>query len=286
MDDILNANGSPITIWSKREEVTPSASILDGYTDNLVGAFAPALLVPDYTGACMRVRRSGDNAEQDIGFDGIDLDRAAIASFCSPGDGFVVTWYNQDGSGNHLSQGTNSAQPKIYDASTGVELDNAVETLRFDGTDDKFPIDTSNYDIGSLSSFLVGRMRTGTGVMLGLSASVNDKRWYAPYADGTNFNYGYAASTTAIQGAQNANQNLHTMIAGATLGVAQAWTNGTSQGTASLASGMNASQSSVGNLALTFFSAANISAVIIYSADKSADRAAIETAINDYFNIY
>jgi hypothetical protein len=29
-----------------------------------------------------------------------------------------------------------------------------------------------------------------------------------------------------------------------------------------------------------------IQAVIIYNADKSADRTAIETALNDYFNIY
>ena len=49
-----------------------------------------------YTGPCLRVRRSSDNAEQDIGFDSSGwLDETAILAFVGSGNGFVVAWYNQ-----------------------------------------------------------------------------------------------------------------------------------------------------------------------------------------------
>jgi hypothetical protein len=49
----------------------------------------------------MRVRRSSDNTEQDIGFSGNYCDESAITSFVGGGNGFVVTWYDQSGNGNN-----------------------------------------------------------------------------------------------------------------------------------------------------------------------------------------
>lgn len=49
-----------------------------------------------YAGACLRVRRSSDNTEQDIGFDGNgDLDWAAADTFRAGGTLYVTKWYNQ-----------------------------------------------------------------------------------------------------------------------------------------------------------------------------------------------
>lgn len=43
----------------------------------------------------IRIRRSSDNTETDIGFSGIELDTASILSFVGAGDGFVTRMYDQ-----------------------------------------------------------------------------------------------------------------------------------------------------------------------------------------------
>lgn len=72
-----------------------------------------------YTGACVRIRRAGDNVEQDFGFvNGHFVDTAAIRAFLTTNDGFVVTRYDQSGNGFNLSQTTAANQPQIYIGST------------------------------------------------------------------------------------------------------------------------------------------------------------------------
>ena len=66
-------------------------------------AFSLRKLRAGYTGAAIRVRRSSDDAEQDIGFDANgDLDTASLLAFVGSGDGFVVTIYDQSPNNNHL----------------------------------------------------------------------------------------------------------------------------------------------------------------------------------------
>jgi hypothetical protein len=63
-----------------------------------------------------RVRRSSDNAEQDIGFVGDDLDTTSLTSFVGANNGFVTKMYEQGGSGKDLTQTTASSQFQIVDA--------------------------------------------------------------------------------------------------------------------------------------------------------------------------
>jgi hypothetical protein len=71
-------------------------------------------LVHGYAGACMRVRRSSDNAEADIGFTaGGDLDEVALLAHTGADDGFVRTWYDQSGLGNNGNQPTTTRQVQI-----------------------------------------------------------------------------------------------------------------------------------------------------------------------------
>jgi hypothetical protein len=90
-----------------------------------------------YTGPCIRVRRSSDNAEADIGFTATGwLDETALLAHTGAGSGFIRTWYDQIG-GRHAVQVTAGAQPRIVDAGT---VDRAQTGPRpavwFDGTDD------------------------------------------------------------------------------------------------------------------------------------------------------
>jgi hypothetical protein len=79
-------------------------------------AYSVRKLRTAYTGACIRVRRSSDNAEQDIGFVGVDLDTASLLSFVGAGNGFVTAWYDQSGSGFNANQTSSSNQPRIVNA--------------------------------------------------------------------------------------------------------------------------------------------------------------------------
>lgn len=66
----------------------------------------------------IRVRRSTDNAETDIGFSGKSLDTATLLGFVGAGNGFIVKWYDQSGNDNHAVQNTAGYQPLIVSAGT------------------------------------------------------------------------------------------------------------------------------------------------------------------------
>jgi len=173
-------------------------------------------------------------------------------------------------------------------ATTGhVVTENGRPALQFDGSDDGFPYDNTGLDIGSLSSFVVGKYDSTANqqMMLGLSGLTSDQRWYAPYLNGGDFNYGYASAYNAMTATANLNQNLHTMIAGTTLGSVEAFLNSTSLGTATLSSGINATDG-IMNLNNTLHANGKVQEVIVYDSDKSTNRTGIEDNINDYYDIY
>jgi len=69
-----------------------------------------------------RVRRSSDNAEQDIGFVGDDLDTTSLTTFVGANNGFVTKMYEQNGSGKDLAQTTASSQFQIVNAGSVYTL--------------------------------------------------------------------------------------------------------------------------------------------------------------------
>jgi hypothetical protein len=93
-----------------------SGSIASPFTFGSVHdlAFSVRKVNSDYIGNCMRIRRSTDNSELDIGFSGVDLDTSAISTFCGAGFGYVVKWYDQSGNTKDKSNTTASRQPVIY----------------------------------------------------------------------------------------------------------------------------------------------------------------------------
>ncbi|HSH41653.1 MAG TPA: arabinofuranosidase catalytic domain-containing protein [Arenicellales bacterium] len=90
----------------------------------------------DYSGPLIRVRRSSDNAEQDIGFDSNgDLDKSALATFAGANDGFIVRVYEQTGNFLDISNSTAASQPQIVQAGT-IITEGGKPTVKFDGVDD------------------------------------------------------------------------------------------------------------------------------------------------------
>lgn len=107
--------------------------LLDIYTDATSG-YSVDKLRTAYTGSAVRVRRSSDNTEQDIGFSGNILDLTALNTFCSGTDGFVTVWYDQQNS-NDIVQTNASSQPKIFDSTAGTVIINGKPAIFFDGVD-------------------------------------------------------------------------------------------------------------------------------------------------------
>jgi hypothetical protein len=94
--------------------------LLDDYP-NAAAAYSLRKLDKDYTGSAIRVRRSNDNAEQNIGFVGNDLDTASLKTFVGANSGFITTWYNQaDSAGvfgtKNATQTTAANQPRVVNA--------------------------------------------------------------------------------------------------------------------------------------------------------------------------
>lgn len=252
-------------------------------------AYSLRLLNSSYGGNAVTVRRSNDNAEANIGFAGGELDTKALSDHCGSNDGFVADWLDQSGNGNDASQATAGSQPKIYDGSSAaVVTENGKPAVEFDGTNDGYILDTSGLDIGSLSSFTVGKFATtaNQNMMLALSGNVSNKRWYAPYSTNGNINFGYATSGVAISTTLNTNQNVFTMIAGTTLSGVEAWVNSSSIGTATLTTGIDTTKTGLGNWNGSLYTDGTIQEVIYYSADKSTDRTDIEDNINTFYSIY
>jgi len=109
-----------------------------------------------YAGACLRIRRSSDNTEQDIGFVGTLLDTAALLTFCGAGNGFVRTWYDQSGNVRHLGNTTQSAQPQLVASGAVITSLAGQPSLDFDGVNDVFVPDAGE----TLAQFLTASAGT------------------------------------------------------------------------------------------------------------------------------
>jgi hypothetical protein len=83
----------------------------------VVAAYSTRKLLSAYAGSALRVRRSSDNTELDIGFDGIgNLDQTALTTFVGANSGFVSVWYDQSGSARNLAQAVTTSQLRIVNA--------------------------------------------------------------------------------------------------------------------------------------------------------------------------
>jgi hypothetical protein len=69
-----------------------------------------------YTGSALRLRRSSDNQEQDFGFDGNNLNTAAISTWLNGSTGFCTTLYDQSGHGGDIRQSNSTAQPMYVES--------------------------------------------------------------------------------------------------------------------------------------------------------------------------
>ena len=88
-----------------------------------------------WTGAAIRVMRTSDDAELDIGFIREDLDVVTLLAFVGLANGEIVIWYDQSGNGRHAVSPTAASRPRIV-VNGVLQTQNGKPEIRFDGVDD------------------------------------------------------------------------------------------------------------------------------------------------------
>lgn len=138
----------PTLVFKKKVLTPPPASLLLDQYPGATFAFSLKKLRNDYSGACIRVVRSSDNAEQDIGFaaDG-ELDTTALLAFVGAGNGFITIWYNQSAiNTQNAVQETLLEQPVIVSNGQVIGL-NSKPTI-----DSGFPGNRANLRVDSVDN--------------------------------------------------------------------------------------------------------------------------------------
>jgi len=107
-----NLNTTNILDFSSSSD-TSSSKLLD-YIGGAEVAYSLRKLRNNYSGPLIRVRRSSDNSEMDIGFDSNGIfDSATLLSFVGSVDAHVCVWYDQSGNNKNAYQTVSDKQPRI-----------------------------------------------------------------------------------------------------------------------------------------------------------------------------
>lgn len=278
-----NIAGSVTATSASTSQVQPAfTGLLDTYSGAAV-AYSLRLLRAEYSGSAIRVRRSDDNAEQNIGFRNNVLDTSALTTFCGESDGFVVTWFDQSGNANNLTQSAESSQAKIVGEGS-VILEDGKPTLEFDGSND-FMLSDSLSSNQPISYFHLRRYRTTDQVKNALTFSNDAGFAWGDYFDGGTLR-AYFGSTGATSAGYNTNRNLWSVIANGSNSTISL--NGSST-EASLGNN-NIDQISLGRRGAPIQgvnAAINCQELVLYLSDVGTTNfEGIETNINDHYSIY
>lgn len=263
----------------------PSAAatlFLDVYPSSTL-AVSLRKLNSSYSGNCIRVRRSNDNAEQDIGFVNNAIDTASLKTFVSSANGFVTKWYDQSGNGNDLSQATAANQPQLV--ASGVVSRQSGKVII------NFLINTRLFSASVLFNGATFSFITAIGSHTNASTD-----FFGCRNGATGWIYGYRTTPTYIFGMINsttasislAMQTKHIGFMTKTLTTSYLWVNSTNSN--SIASAYFSTTSPLyvgyGGVAGGSNTIGYIFEVIGYTSDKGTSRTAMETNLNSYYSIY
>jgi len=257
--------------------------LLDTYPAS--AAYSLRALSSEYTGAAIRVRRSSDNSERDIGllYDG-SLDTADLLSFTGAGDGFVKIWYDQSGNGNDATNLTASKQPQIVSSGSVITSGSIPAIQSISGS----RLDTAAVSMGSSRGYFLVMERLGAAFSGGgayhnlvIQGASPFYQLYIPNSD-SELNY-YDGAVRDTGDIIPTSQVLNTVSQNSSSGTIRL--NGTE--ILALGSGASALNSAFSFMGYSSFASnAYFSEIIIYNSDESSNITAIETNINDYYSIY
>jgi hypothetical protein len=272
--NIQNNINSYYTVYN-----TTGSRLIDPYI-RVPAAYSLRLISSTYYDRfAIRVRRSSDNAEQDIGFVGDTLDTASLLSFAGAGSAFVTRWYDQSGNQNHVTQSTAANQPRIVNSGT-IDTVNGKPALYFSGTSSTLNINTNVTYTANNVVFVAktdpspngyAAVYTGGGNtrIIRLELTNTYYRLVGVTADSNDF---YFNSTMFFNGATPSSAN-----------------NGTNQHLVFANNGSPSTLNSmvgIGSYNNSGFWKGHIQELVVFTQNVSSSRATIESNINSHYSIY
>jgi len=266
-----------------------------GGTDGIGLYFKSLLLSVTYntTGQWLNTGNTNANWLDQIGSNNGTVNGSPELYTGQPFDGFVSTWYDQSGNGNDSTQATTTAQPKIVDAGSLVLDADGNTAIQFDGTNDRLDCGARIVELSQNAAYVCAVSdRTGladidasymlvegdvvspysSNFILGGSGSGTEVLW----VNSTTFGAG-TSGNQLLSFTWNGTNQFQAYIDGATSGAAGSAT--VNAETSNTFIGCRADQT-------INFSKRKITELITWKSDQSANRAGIETNINDHYNIY
>jgi hypothetical protein len=250
---------------------------------------------------CIRVRRSSDNAEQDIGFVGSAADSAIdttdLLTFVGAGnDGFVTTWYDQSSAGRNATQSTGANQPKIVDSGS-IILSNGNPAMQFPGLTTFLQFSSNFSTFTNTSVFSITEPTTYSG-------AAGNARYYDLYDGTSHIQYLRDSSSSRLhvkndlwQSGNNATQ-FTTQNAPTTQFISSVLALSSSNDLyfdtslqSKTAISIVGSAGSIGTIGIRADSnnstqfIGNYQEIIIYQSDMSTERGDIELNIDNHYNV-
>jgi hypothetical protein len=267
--------------WRTFGSAAPTSSYLLDTYGGASTAYSLRKLSSTYTGSAIRVRRSSDNTEQNIGFDESgNLDTTSLLAFVGSGNGFVTTWYNQSGV-NHAIQSIASDQPQIV-LSGVINKINNKPAVKFDGYSSlnlTTPLIFNNS--GNLISF-VGK-RNSSGVSL--YSLAGSHYLLTLFSD----NYYYLQSNTngyQVSTAPDTTTN-QLLLSGVNNGTSQAMYKNNSVVSSTLVNySLDGYINTIGRYQYGAKTDSSLQEIIYYNTENSSNLNGINTNINSYYSIY
>jgi hypothetical protein len=270
-----------------------------------------------YTGNAIRVRRSNDNTEQDIGFTSLgDLDTTSLKNFVSSNSAFITTWYSQgDSSSVNFTQATALNQPRII-LNGIIDRVNGKVSIFFNGTSQFMTVQSSTqkfaflHQTGLSSIYFVGTYLTDTSsrVIINNNNTASANSGYSIYQEANNIitssvsrGVGGGAFTSVITSQNNfTTTNVISILTNeldnnnptASNRNKLYYNNGNSIAT-NILTNTPSSLNATNNLTLGKASTSNLfyfngymNEIILYKGDKTQFRTKILNNINSYYGIY
>lgn len=279
---------------NKRRPVGASGSVLDQFP-GAAAAWGFVTLSDSYSGDVVTLERLNDNATE--GFTVAELVAGNDATWVGANNAVVATLHDQTGNGVNLTQGTSGNRPLFIDAGTPVTR-LGHRAMKAADTTDKISGGAGLTAGAGLTVFIIfgndGTSGGNDGIFGKWAGSANEYLLAARDSvspdDVVLISSDGSSTTKTSTGAvlNTAQTNLFTVVIGADSHAV--YKNGAEIGSDEIEGVVDSdglftlfSYNSGSNLAdpNSF-----IIAAIVYKSDKSADRAAIESAINSQFSIY
>jgi hypothetical protein len=256
--------------------------LLDTYSGAAVAYSVTRRLSSTYTGSLIRVRRSSDNTEQDIGYTaGNLLDEAALTSFVGAGDGFITTLYDQSGNSKNATQTTASNQHRIVSSGTIETISGkpAFNTL----TRPPMGLTSTTYS----NAITVAKVDTQNLVnyVIGISSPGSTGLFYNGSLSGVDGLGGFDGSNVRTTTGEDTNRHLGWFqMKSSKLFVARDGAAETDTG--SFSASLNLTEIGGRTASSVLYFQGKIQEIVVYNSDQTANKSGIETNINTFYSIY